>query len=104
MIPDRPVRRRSPGHLARLKTLRCTIPYCAGWPVDPHHLTFAQPKARGLRAGDQYTVPLCRFRHHLATSREGVHATGNERRWWSDRGIDPVPIAERLWAESETPF
>lgn len=104
MIPDRPVRLRAPVHLRRLSTLRCTIPGCGGWPVDPHHLTFVQAKARGLRSGDQFAVPLCRYRHHLAISREGVHATGNERRWWADRGVDPEPIAARLWAESEINF
>lgn len=51
-----------------------------------------------------FTVPLCRWGHHLATSRSGVHATGNEREWWAARGIDPITLAARLWAESEAPF
>lgn len=104
MIADRPVRLRSRIHLQRLAELRCTIPGCTGWPVDPHHLTFVQPRARGLKASDELTVPLCRYRHHSAASRFGVHHSGDERGWWMVMGIDPEPIAARLWAESETPF
>jgi hypothetical protein len=103
MIPDRPVRLRSPAHLRRLMTLRCTISGCAGWPVDPHHLTYVQPKARGLKPSDEFCVPLCRWRHHLAVSREAVHAVGREADWWRAHNLDPLPIAARLWAESEGP-
>jgi hypothetical protein len=103
-VITRPVRLRSRIHLRRLETLRCTIPGCTGWPVDPHHLTHIQPKGRGIKASDSLAVPLCRYRHHLATSREAVHAAGNERRWWADQGIDPEPIAAMHWAESEIEF
>lgn len=100
----RPIRLRSRVHLRRLETLCCTIPGCAGWPVDPHHLTHIQPKARGLKASDSLTVPLCRWRHHLAVSPVAVHATGNnERAWWAAHDIDPEPIAAMHWAESEGP-
>lgn len=100
-IRPRPLRFRSPRHLRWLSTLACTIPGCRGGPVDPHHLMFAQPRAKGLKVGDQYAVPLCRWRHHSATSREGVHAAGNERDFWARHGVDPERIAARLWAESE---
>lgn len=104
MINPRPERLRSPLHLKRLRTLPCCIPGCRGWPFDAHHLTHVQPKARGLRSGDQYTTPLCRWTHHTAGSPAGVHATGNEAEWWRKKNIDPVALAAKLWAESETPF
>jgi hypothetical protein len=49
------------------------------------------------------TVPLCRWTHHTAASRAGVHAVGNEAAWWRAHNLDPLPIAARLWAESEVP-
>lgn len=100
MIPPKPERIRSPRHLARLRTLACTIPECGRAPVDPHHLTFAQPKGRGLRSGDQFTVPLCRWFHHSATSQHGVHFVGDEAAWWRAHGIDPLAVANDLWAET----
>jgi hypothetical protein len=36
-------------------------------------------------------VPLCAI-HHTEN-----HATGNERNWWLEHKIDPLPIAEELW-------
>lgn len=102
-LPPHPERLRSRRHLARLRLLPCCIPGCRGWPVDAHHLTHAQPRARGLRVGDQYATPLCRWTHHSATSRAGVHASGNEAAWWRAHNLDPLPIAARLWAESEGP-
>jgi hypothetical protein len=43
---------------------------------------------------DEFTVPLCHDHH-----RE-LHACGNERTWWHDMGVDPLPVAKRLWEES----
>jgi hypothetical protein len=60
-----------------------------------------QPKGKGLRAGDQFTVPLCRWKHHSETSANGVHHAGREADWWKALNIDPVMIAGRLWAETE---
>jgi hypothetical protein len=67
---------------------------CGALPADAHHIRFAQPKAFGRKVGDEFTVPLCRTHH-----RE-LHHTGNERAWWHDMGIDPLPVAAKLWDES----
>ena len=29
-------------------------------------------------------------------------ANGNERAWWHDMGVDPLPVATRPWEESHT--
>ena len=100
MLIPKPVRMRSKEHLARVRTLRCCVHGCAGWPVEVHHLTHAQPKARGLKSGDQWCVSLCAA-HHNPTSHGSVHHAGDERAWWGSLGIDPMAIAERLWNESE---
>jgi hypothetical protein len=70
--------------------------------IDPHHLTFAQPKAKNLRVGDQFTINLCRWTHHSQTSKDGVHAfLGPEIEWWIAHGIDdPLSIAASLFAET----
>lgn len=101
MLIEKPVRHRSPAHLKRLRTLPCCIPGCKGQPVIAHHLTCSpQPKARGLKAGDQWAVSLCERTHHSAQSMVGVHHVGLEREWWASKGIDPIALAARLWAET----
>lgn len=91
---------RSRRHLDRLKTLRCSFPLCRRGPVDPHHLTCSpQPKARGLTAGDDWAVPLCRV-HHDAAYPRSVHSTGREADWWAQLGIDPIALAEHHAAVS----
>lgn len=85
---------RSKPHIRRLRSLPCSIPGCCQQPVDAHHLTFgAEAKARGMKASDHFTVPLCRWVHHNAASKFGVHATGNEREWWAKHGLDALALA-----------
>ena len=43
---------------------------------------------------DEFTVPLCAI-HHSEN-----HSTGDERRWWHERKIDPLSIAAELWGKS----
>ncbi len=67
---------------------------CARWPSDAHHLTFAQPRAMGMKVSDEFAVPLCRLHH-----RE-VHHAGNELAWWNDLKIDPIEVARTFWQQS----
>ncbi|MGY4344950.1 hypothetical protein ACVWXM_001414 [Bradyrhizobium sp. GM7.3] len=43
---------------------------------------------------DEFTVPLCR-KHH-----QQLHRYGNEKAWWSDMQISPLPVANELWLAS----
>lgn len=90
-----PKRIRNKAHLKFVGSQPCLV--CGRAPSDAHHLRFAQPKAVGLKAGDDHTVPLCRY-HHRA-----LHAAGDERLWWTQRGQDPTKEAERLWLLSRQP-
>jgi hypothetical protein len=75
---------RSRDHMAYIRSLPCSVPGCRREPVDVHHLTCSpEPKARSLKAGDNWTVPLCHGLHHVAQARDGVHRAGNERAWWA---------------------
>jgi len=64
---------------------------CGRLPSDPHHLRFAQNRALGRKASDEFTVPLCRGHH-----RE-VHHCGDEVAWWSKADIGPLVHARGLW-------
>jgi len=64
---------------------------CGRQPSDPHHLRYAQPRALGRKASDEFTVPLCHVHH-----RE-VHRITNEPAWWAAVGIDPLSVAQTLW-------
>ena len=88
MWPE-PRRVRDRDHVRYVATQACLI--CGRQPCDAHHLRFAQSRALGRKASDEFTVPLCRGHH-----RE-VHRYGDESAWWSKIGIDPAAAARVLW-------
>jgi hypothetical protein len=88
----KPRRYRNKDHLRHIARQACLI--CGRQPSDPHHLRYAQPRALGRKASDEFTVPLCRMHH-----RE-VHRVSNEQAWWQRFGIDPLSVARNLWNET----
>jgi hypothetical protein len=70
-------------------SLPCLV--CGRAPSHAHHIRFAQPRAFGMKVGDDWVVPLC-YMHHRS-----VHQVGHEQDWWQTKGIDPLAEAERLW-------
>jgi hypothetical protein len=82
-------RSRDKDHLRFITRQPCTV--CGRQPCEAHHIRFAQPRAIGRRVSDEFTVPLCRVHH-----RE-LHRQGDERAWWGNANIDPMPIALRYW-------
>lgn len=84
-----PRRLRHSGHLAYVASRPCLI--CGRNRAHAHHLKFAQPTALGRKVSDEFTVPLCSTHH-----RE-LHQNGDERKWWAERGIEPLGIASELW-------
>jgi hypothetical protein len=87
-----PRRYRNPEHLRSIVKLPCLV--CGRKPSDPHHLRYAQPRALGRKASDEFTVPLCRMHH-----RE-VHRAGDERAWWKAANIDPLKVAHKFWKDT----
>jgi len=84
-----PRRIRDKEHLRYVAQQPCLI--CGRSPGHAHHLRFAQPRALGRKVSDEWVVPLCAI-HHRA-----LHGVGDEKRWWKDRGIDPIGHARILW-------
>ncbi|SDH20968.1 Protein of unknown function [Bradyrhizobium sp. Rc2d] len=91
-FPKEAPRRRSKDHLAFIRSQGCLV--CQKSPADAHHLKFAQPRTLGRKVSDEFTVPLCRSHH------QSLHRHGNERAWWSNLQISPLPIAKELWDAS----
>ena len=85
----KPVRRRSKAHLAFVAAQPCLV--CQSGACDAHHLKMAQPHSLGRKVSDEFTVPLCR-KHH-----QELHRHGDERAWWQNHQIDPLPVAATLW-------
>ena len=83
---------RSKDHLRFVARQPCVI--CARVPTHAHHVRFAQPRGVAVKVSDEFTVPLCAIHHGQN------HRTGDERRWWDERKIDPLSIAADLWARS----
>ena len=90
--PKEPPRKRSKAHLLFVCGQPCLV--CQQTPCDAHHLKFAQPRALGRKVSDEFTVPLCRAHHHE------LHRHGDERAWWTNLKIAPLPVAQDLWAAS----
>ena len=61
----KPKRKTDRDRLARVAMLPCCV--CGHWPVEVHHLR--ANVGTGQRAGDNETIPLCRWHH-----REGPQA------------------------------
>lgn len=91
-FPKEPPRKRSKDHLAFIRSQGCLV--CQKTPADAHHLKFAQPRTLGRKVSDEFTVPLCRAHH------QSLHRAGNERAWWTNLQISPMPIAKELWDAS----
>jgi ERF superfamily protein len=85
-------RKRSKAHLLFVRDQPCLV--CQQTPCDAHHLKFAQPRILGRKVSDEFTVPLCRAHH------QELHRHGNERAWWANLQIAPVPVAQDLWTAS----
>ncbi len=86
-------RKRNKAHLLFVRGKPCVI--CQQTPSDAHHLRFAQPRALGRKVSDEFVVPLCRAHH------QELHRHGNEKAWWANQQISPLPIAEELWAANQ---
>ena len=91
---SKPLRLRDPNHLKFVRTQPCFA--CGRRPSDAHHLKFAQQRALGRKVSDEFTVPLCRTHH-----RE-LHQRGDERTWWQQLNLDPLPMAHRLWLRTRS--
>jgi hypothetical protein len=93
-LPKEPLRKRSKSHLSFVRGQPCLI--CQQSPSDPHHLKFAQQRALGRKVSDEFTVPLCRPHH------QDLLRHGNEKAWWANMQIAPMPIAKQLWDASQS--
>jgi hypothetical protein len=91
-VISKPVRERDREHLKLVASQPCLV--CGRTPSDAHHIKFAEQRAMGRKVSDRFTVPVCRLHH-----RE-LHRRGNERAWWENQGIDPLPFAATLWART----
>ncbi len=88
-VISKPVRERDRNHVRFVASQGCLV--CGRTPSDAHHIKLAEPRAMGRKVSDKFTVPICRLHH-----RE-LHRRGDERIWWEKQGIDPLPVAARLW-------
>ena len=93
-VTPKPRRLRDKRHRQFVSAQPCIL--CGRQPSDAHHLRFTQPRALGRKVSDEFTVPLCRMHH-----RE-LHRTVKEQQWWLRMGIDPLPIADKLWAQTQS--
>lgn len=93
-------RERDAGYLAFLRRQPCVCGCGRPAPSDAAHIRMASPERGKLPTGmqvkpsDRFAVPLNRECH------ERQHSM-SEARFWSERGLDPFVIADRLYAQSK---
>lgn len=90
---------RDPDYLALVR--QCPCLKCGMEPSEAAHVRFASAafgKASGLgkKPKDSEAVSLCAGCHRL--DRDAQHARG-ERMFWAELGINPLIVAERLYAQ-----
>jgi hypothetical protein len=90
-----PKRLRDKAHLKFVASQSCLV--CGRQPCDPHHLRFAQPRAIGLKASDEFTVPLCRG--HSSCIKRATRRPGGKifesMHWRSPEAFGCKPIPRR---------
>jgi hypothetical protein len=106
MLIEKPLRHRSEAHRRFVATQPCCVCHkgLPSWRTarlitgealsQCAHLAWMQPRARGMKAGDQWTIPLC-VRHHSAMDQAGDGAT-----WLKNQGVDGADVADDLWCDS----
>jgi hypothetical protein len=78
-----------------IKNIRqCPCLIC-GAEAEAAHLRFSDARYKKLNGRDhRWILPLCAGHHRLYPNAQ--HNSG-EFSWWSNMGIDPLPIAKALW-------
>jgi hypothetical protein len=88
----KPHLRRRQQHLAFVRQLPCVACGKAA-PSEAAHVRAATDGGTAVKPGDRYAVPLCTACHAKQ------HRIG-ELSFWSQRRIDPLNVALRLWTIS----
>lgn len=99
MLPPRlkPVpkvkRMRCPAHLAWVRTFACSVPGCAGKPIEAAHVRTGTDGGVGMKPGDQWAISLCSMHHRKQ------HLWG-ERTFGQAFKIDMKALAQEFAAKS----
>ena len=59
---------------------------------------FGKASGLGKKPADRFAVPLCPDDHRIALHAQHRH---NEEAWWISVGINPLLVAERMWAQRD---
>jgi hypothetical protein len=97
-LRQRRPREKNPKHLAAIRLLPC-VACCSPPPCEAAHIRMRSPEhgkistGIGSKPSDRWSLSLC-HRCHM-----DQHSRG-EKFWWEMQGIDPIPIAIKLYAVS----
>lgn len=96
---QRSPRVRDERHLKFIRTLPCAI--CGQLDrIEAAHIRFADAEydkrscGFGEKPSDMWSLPLCQDHHREQ------HAMGDERRFWQDYSIDPLPLARAIYGKT----
>lgn len=92
-----------PAYLAEVRQLPCLK--CGMEPSEAAHVRFAfaafgKASGMGKKPCDADAAPLCAGCHRL--DRDAQHSRG-ERMFWAELGINPLLVAQRLYAQRGDP-
>lgn len=82
-----------PAYLRLIRHCPCVL---CGAQAEAAHVRMSSAKYNKVNGrNDKFVVPLCPGHHRL--NPDAQHNSG-EAEWWSRKAIDPLEIAQRLWA------
>lgn len=93
-------RQEEPQHLAFIRTLPCLVCGVRSG-IEAAHVRYGDLRygkrntGKAEKPDDKYAVPLC------GGNGDGDHRDQhrhNERAWWESKSIDPIAVAQSLWA------
>lgn len=85
-------------HRQRVNTLPCCICGFRERLSEAHHIREAYRRSTGVRIGDDKIVPLCISMINRPGCHDNLHKYSRD--FWAKIGLDPRPIAQRLYAET----
>jgi len=83
-----------PKYIAWIREQPCIL--CGGI-AEAAHLCMSNAEYHKTNGrNDMWCIPLCPYHHRLGP--DAQHNSG-EQDWWDKQGIDPLPIAQKLWKQ-----
>jgi len=93
------IKHKYPAYLKKIRQCPCVI--CGGQ-AEAAHLRYSSAEHNKVNfRDDKWVTPLCAWHHRLAPD---CQHSGSEFRFWERHGINPLELAEKLFASQDLEY